>query len=258
MASTWALGWDSTCDEVVYPGELPVGLSTLLSRGPRSLSAAHWRPGVEPPRTCSPSSPTQALSKGTSVPWSSSPIPVNRHGAQHTPGVRPPFTFCCILRPGFQFSPRARAGPRAAVVEDEGFGLPGVLVMLRTLSYSSQILATWSVATSLRPRPNKCARLPPTSHVAHAGSQNEVIAGRGAAFWPGTRPLQLLTVTKYKCTFKLHCELFSRIFCYIPIWLVGNICDGAELYTFENSELLQILYTHVYIHCEKYLLTIST
>jgi hypothetical protein len=54
MASTWALGWSSTCNEVIYPGELPVGLSTLLSRCPHSLSAAHWRSGVEPPRMCSP------------------------------------------------------------------------------------------------------------------------------------------------------------------------------------------------------------
>jgi hypothetical protein len=70
MASTWVLGVGSTCNEVIYPGELPVGLSTLLSYGPRSLSAAHWWPGVEPPRRCSPSSPTQAPSKGSSVlPW---------------------------------------------------------------------------------------------------------------------------------------------------------------------------------------------
>jgi hypothetical protein len=52
MASTWAHGWSSTCHEVIYLGELPVGLSTLLSRGLRSPSAAHRPPGVEPPRTC--------------------------------------------------------------------------------------------------------------------------------------------------------------------------------------------------------------
>ncbi len=70
MASTWVLGWGSMCNEVIYPDELPVGLSTLLSRGPRSLSDAHWRPGVEPPRTCTPSSPTQVPSEGSSVlPW---------------------------------------------------------------------------------------------------------------------------------------------------------------------------------------------
>ncbi len=189
-----ALGWGSTCDEVVYPSELPMGLSTLLSRGPHSLSAAHWQPSVEPPRTCSSSSPTQAPSKGSSVQWSRSPVPVNRHGAQHTPVVRLPFTFGHILRPGFEFSPRARAGPGAAAVEDEGFGLPGVLVMLSTLSNSSQIFATQSVAASLRPHPNKRAMSPPRSHVAQAGSRNEVILGRGAACWPGTHPLQLLTV----------------------------------------------------------------
>ncbi len=138
------------------------GSATLLSRGPRSLLAAHWRPGVEPPRMCFPSSPTQAPSEESSMQWSRSQIPVNRHGAQHAPVMRPPFTFGRILQPGFEFSPRARAGPKAAAVEGEGFGLPGVLVMLSTLSYSSQILATRSVAASLRPRSNKRARSPPT------------------------------------------------------------------------------------------------
>jgi hypothetical protein len=38
---------------------------------------------------------------------------------------------------------------RAAAVEDEGVGLPGVLVMLSMLSYSSQILATRPVAAAL-------------------------------------------------------------------------------------------------------------
>ncbi len=121
-------------------------------------------------------------------------IPVNCCGAQHAPVVRPPFTFGRILRPGFEFSPCAHAGPRDAAVEDERFGLSGVLVMLSTLPYSSQILATRPVAASLRPRPVSRARSPPRLHVAHAGSRNKVIAGRGASCWPGTRPLQLLTV----------------------------------------------------------------
>ncbi len=106
---------------------------------------------------------------------------MNRRGAQHAPVVRPPFTFGHIVRPGFEFSPRACAGPRAAVVEDEGFALPGVLGMLSTLSCSSQILAMRSMAVSLCARPSKRARPPPRSHVAHAGSWNEAIAGRGAA-----------------------------------------------------------------------------
>ncbi len=73
---------------------------------------------------------------------------------QHAAVVRPLFTFGCILQPGFEFSPRARAGPSAAAVEDEGVSPPGVLVMLSTLSYSSQILATWPIAASLRPHPD--------------------------------------------------------------------------------------------------------
>jgi hypothetical protein len=109
------------CNEVVFPGELPVGLGMLLSRGPHSLSAAQ-RPGVEPPCTCSPYSPMQAPSEGSSVQLKRSAIPLNCCGAHHAPVVRPPFTFRCILRPGFEFSLRARAGPRAAAVEDEGVG----------------------------------------------------------------------------------------------------------------------------------------
>jgi hypothetical protein len=100
---------------------------------------------------------------------------VNRRGAQHNPVVRPPSTFGRIVWPGFEFSPRVHAGPRAAVVRVEGFVLPGVLVMLSTLSCSSQILATRSVAASLRPGPDQRARPPPRSHVAHAGSRNEVM-----------------------------------------------------------------------------------
>ncbi len=119
---------------------------------------------------------------------------MNRRRAQHAPVVRPPFTFGRILQPGFEFSPRARAGPGAAAVEDEGFGHSGVLVMLSTLPYSSQILATRPVADSLRPHPDLRARSPPRLHVAHPGSRNEVIAGRGAVCCPGTLPLQLLTV----------------------------------------------------------------
>ncbi len=78
-------------------------------------------------------------------------IPVNYCGAQHAPVVMPPFTFGCILQPGFEFSPRARTGPRATAVGDEGFGLSGVLVMLSTLSYPFQILAMRPMAASLCP-----------------------------------------------------------------------------------------------------------
>ncbi len=114
----------ATCNEDIYPGELPMGLSTLLSHFP----AAHCRPGVEPPRTCSSSSPTWAPSNMTDQrAVKRAAIPVNRHGAQHVPVVRPPFTFGRILRLGFEFSPRARARPEAAVVDDEGVGLPGEL-----------------------------------------------------------------------------------------------------------------------------------
>jgi hypothetical protein len=116
------------CNEDISPSELPMGLSTLLSRGTRSLLVANCRPSVEPPRTCSSSSPTWAPSSMTHQrAVKRAAIPVNRCGAQHIPVVRPPFIFDRILRPGFEFSPRARAGPEAAVVDDEGVGLPGKL-----------------------------------------------------------------------------------------------------------------------------------
>jgi hypothetical protein len=118
----------ATCNEDIYPGELPMGLSTLLLHGPRSLSAAHCQPGVEPTRMCSSSSPTWAHSNMTDQrAVKRAAILVNRRGAQYVPVVRPPFTFGRIFRPGFEFSPRARARPEAAVVDDEGVGLPGEL-----------------------------------------------------------------------------------------------------------------------------------
>ncbi len=145
----------ATCNEVVCPGELPVGLSTLLSRGPSSLSADHCWPSVEPPRMCSSSSPSWAPSKRSA-------ISVNRCGAQHAPVVRPPFTFGHILRPGFEFSPCACDWPRASVVGDEGVGLPGELFR-RTLSSSSKILTTRPVAAISLPTSRLTCQVPPTS-----------------------------------------------------------------------------------------------
>jgi hypothetical protein len=60
--------------------------------------------------------------------WNRFAFPVNRLGAQHAPAVRPPFTFGRNLRPGFEFAPSARAGPRAAALGDEGVSLSGELV----------------------------------------------------------------------------------------------------------------------------------
>jgi hypothetical protein len=96
--------------------------------------------------------------------------------------MRPPFTFRRNLWPSFEFSPHACAGPRAAAVEDEGVGLPGVLVNAQP-------------AVVLLPDPHHAAHgrylsahvqinvpgPPPRHHVTHAGSRNEVIAGCGAA-----------------------------------------------------------------------------
>jgi hypothetical protein len=48
MASMWVPVEVAMCNEVVCPDELPMGLSKLQSRGPCSLLAARWLPGVEP------------------------------------------------------------------------------------------------------------------------------------------------------------------------------------------------------------------
>jgi hypothetical protein len=71
--------------------------------------------------------PFQSPSQWSSVQWGKSAIPVNHRGALYAPIMRPPFTFCCIYTAWFWASPRARAGPRAAAVKDEGIGLPGKL-----------------------------------------------------------------------------------------------------------------------------------
>jgi hypothetical protein len=81
----------------------------------------------------------------------SSLVPLNRHGAQHAPVVRTPFTFGRIVRPGFEFSPRARAGPRAAVAEVEG------------LSF----LACWSCSTRCHTPPRSSPRGPWPSLFTH-------------------------------------------------------------------------------------------
>jgi hypothetical protein len=97
------------CNEDIYPGELPVGLSTLLSRGP-----IHFRPPIAGPvlsphlRAPLPSPHIVLLFQATWAPSNRTnqravkrpPIPVDRRGAQHVPGMRPPSTFGRILRPG--------------------------------------------------------------------------------------------------------------------------------------------------------------
>ena len=153
-----------------------MGLSTLLSRGPRSLSAAHRPPGVEPPRTChlsqshvGPQRRVQHTSHEVVL------IPVDRRGAQHAPVVRPPSTYGRIVRPGFEFSPRALAGPGAAVVEVEGFVLPGVLVCSARCHAPPR-------SSPRGPWPPLFAHVQinvpgpsPRSHAAHAGSRSGVM-----------------------------------------------------------------------------------
>jgi hypothetical protein len=166
MASTWRLRQQHAMKTSI-PVNCPWGSALSCRVAPLSLLATHCQPSVEPPCTCSSSSPTWAPSNRTDQhAVKRSAIPVNCCGAQHIPVVRPPFTFGCILRPGFVFSPRARPGPEAAVVDDEGVGLPGRAARGRYFSAHVQINV---------PGP------PPLCHVAHAGSRNEVIAVPGAA-----------------------------------------------------------------------------
>ncbi len=116
-----------TRNEVVYPGELPVGLYTLLSRGPRSLLVAHRRPGVESPRTCPPHWPTQAPSRGSSVQRGRGCPPGGTPWGSHATVAWAPIHFRPLFAARFRASPRARAGPNTAAVKDEGVGLSGKL-----------------------------------------------------------------------------------------------------------------------------------
>jgi hypothetical protein len=184
----------ATCDEVIYPGELPVGLSTLL-HSPHSLLASHWRPGVGPPCTCSPSSPTWAPSKRSSVQWKRTAILVNWPWVSARSSREAPIHFWPQFMARFRVFPHALAGPRAAAVEDEGVGLPGELVSIQD-------------ADVLLPDPRRTARgaiSPPTSSLTCqvprtssccAPRQSEWSHCRPsrAACWPATCSLQLLTV----------------------------------------------------------------
>jgi hypothetical protein len=151
----------ATCSEVIYHGELPM-LSTLPSLGPRSLSAAHWQP-VLSLQVCAP----------LPVPYGPPAKGPVRNKENCHPGEPPrgsarssceaPITFSCNLRLGFEFSPSARAGPRAAVVDDEGVSLPGELFKLNFLWSSCQIFATRLMATVSPPTSRLTCQVPPMS-----------------------------------------------------------------------------------------------
>jgi hypothetical protein len=112
-----------TRNEVVYPGELPKGLNTLLSRGARSLLVVHRRPGVESPRTYPPHRPTRAPSQGSSVQRGRGCPPGGPPWGSHAPVAWAPIHFRPLFAARFRASPRARAGPNTAAVKDEGVGL---------------------------------------------------------------------------------------------------------------------------------------
>jgi hypothetical protein len=119
MVSTWVPVEVATCNEVVCPGELPVGLSVLLSRGPRSLLAA-LAARCRASTYVHPSSPTQAPSNRSSVQWDRAALPVNSRGAQHAPVVRPPSTFSRNLPPGFGPPHVQLLGPKLLLYKMKG------------------------------------------------------------------------------------------------------------------------------------------
>ncbi len=104
-----------------------MGLNTLLSHGPRSLLVAHWRSGVESPPMCPPYRLTRAPSRRSSVQCSRGCHPGELSWGSHAPVVRAPIHFRLLFEAWFRASPRARAGPNTAAVEDEGVGLSGKL-----------------------------------------------------------------------------------------------------------------------------------
>jgi hypothetical protein len=103
--------------------------------------------------------------------WNRFAFPVNRLGAQHAPAVRPLFTFSHNLQPGFEFSPHARAGPRAAALGDEGVSLSGELVSAQhtvvLLSDSRHVACGRYLPVHVQ---IVMCQVPPPHHVAHAGS----------------------------------------------------------------------------------------
>ncbi len=182
-----------TCNEGVCPGELPMGLSTLLLRGPHSLWATNWRPGVESPCTCSPHSPTRAPSQRSSVQRGKSCHPGEPPCGSHTPVVGAPIHFRLPFAARFWAPPRACAEPNTAAVKDEGVGLPGKLgrtqhaaILLTSPRHAARGSLSFYVQL-------KCARNLPHRHAAHACSRSGESTSPGAACWPGTHPLQLLT-----------------------------------------------------------------
>jgi hypothetical protein len=159
MASTWRLRQQHAMKTSI-PVNCPWGSARTCRVAP-----VHFRPPITgpvlSPHVCAPLPATWAPSNRTNQrALKRAAIPVDRQGAQHVLGVRPPSTYGRILRPGLEFSPRAHAGPEAAVVDDEGVGPPGELFRLsRCITPPrSSPRGPWSLF--LHPRPVYRARSP--------------------------------------------------------------------------------------------------
>ncbi len=175
------------CDEVIYPGELPV--EPLYCVAP-----VHFRPPIGGPVfslhvlaplpvRCGP------LAKGPSI--------VDEIYLSSVPGLSTlhswgPHSLLAAIYGPVSSSLHVHAGLRAAALGDEA-GLSSELVSAQhAVIPPDPCHAVRGSHLSLHIQIASC-QVPPC-HVVHAGSRNEVIAGHGAACWPGTHPLQLLTV----------------------------------------------------------------
>ncbi len=149
----------------------------------------------------------------------------------------PPFTFGCILWPGFEISPCACARPKAAVVDDEGVGLPGELFRLSTLSSSFQILAMWPVAAISPPTSRLMCQVPPTSSCC-ARRQSEwshCRPGSGLLTWHLSASTADSLLTQWQFILKKYHQnnsqkkLFSQKFDKILMWMDGWTDDVEEI-----------------------------
>jgi hypothetical protein len=113
----------ATCNEDIYPGELPWGSACTCRVAPVHFRLPIAGPVLSPHVHAPLPSHVGPQQQDQSACSQESCHPGGPLWGQHVPGVRPPSTFGRILRPGYKFSPRARAGPEAAVVDDEGAGL---------------------------------------------------------------------------------------------------------------------------------------
>ncbi len=225
ILACWRLQWRPrgclievvTCDEVISPGELPEGLSMLLSCGPRSLSATHWQPLLSlhiyaplPVPYGPPAKGSACIKRDLSSWWTTMGLSTLLSWGPHS-------LLAVNYGPVLSFSPYACAGPKAAAAGNVEVGLPGELVRAQRAvillpdphhaAHGCHLSAHIQIVLYIPGFPQSCCK--------HTGSWNEVIAGCRAECWPGTCPLQLLTVYcsrrhLIRGEFTLHTDIEQR------------------------------------------------